>query len=40
MNCDGGDDVFDVIYLNDYLYGGGQPPCNPCACSPYPTNCP
>ena len=40
VNCDGGDDVFDVIYLNDYLFGSGPAPCDPCACSPYPTNCP
>ena len=40
VNCDGVDDVFDVIYLNDYLFSGGPAPCNPCACNPYPTNCP
>ncbi len=40
VNCDGGDDVLDVIYLNDYLFSNGPAPCDPCACSPYPTNCP
>ncbi len=40
VNCDGGDDIFDVLYLNDYLYTSGPAPCNPCACSPYPANCP
>ncbi|MBI5867873.1 MAG: hypothetical protein HZB43_06230 [candidate division Zixibacteria bacterium] len=40
VNCDGADDVFDVIFLNDYLFSNGPAPCNPCACSPYPTNCP
>ncbi len=40
VNCDGGDDVFDIIYLNDHLFNSGPAPCDPCACSPYPTNCP
>ncbi|MBI5867158.1 MAG: hypothetical protein HZB43_02515 [candidate division Zixibacteria bacterium] len=40
VNCHGGDDVFDVIYLNDYLFSSGPAPCDPCTCSPYPTNCP
>ncbi len=40
VNCDGGDDVFDVVGLIDYVFSGGNTPCNPCACSPYPTNCP
>lgn len=40
VNCDGGDDVFDVIHLNDYVFSAGPAPCDPCACSPYPTNCP
>lgn len=40
VNCDGIDDVFDVMGLIDYTFSGGTPPCNPCTCSPYPTNCP
>jgi hypothetical protein len=40
VNCDGVDDVFDVVYLNDFLFSNGPAPCNPCACSPYPTSCP
>ncbi len=34
------DDVPDVVYLIDYVFAGMAAPCNPCACSPYPTNCP
>jgi hypothetical protein len=40
VDCSGADDVFDVLYLIDYVFSGGPAPCNPCACTPYPTNCP
>lgn len=40
VNCDGVDDVFDVVRLIDFVFSGGTPPCDPCLCSPYPTNCP
>ncbi|MBI5866984.1 MAG: hypothetical protein HZB43_01610 [candidate division Zixibacteria bacterium] len=40
INCDGADDVLDVVDLIDYVFAEGQAPCNPCACSPYPSNCP
>jgi hypothetical protein len=40
INCDGVDDVFDVIRLIAYVFSGGPAPCNPCACNPYPANCP
>jgi hypothetical protein len=40
VNCDGVDDVFDVVGLIDYVFSGGGSPCDPCACNPYPANCP
>jgi len=40
VNCDGMDDVFDVVGLIDHVFSGGAAPCNPCACNPYPGNCP
>ncbi len=40
VNCDGIDDVFDIVGLIDFVFSSGPAPCNPCACSPYPTNCP
>jgi hypothetical protein len=40
VDCSGADDVFDVLYLIDYVFSSGPAPCNPCACNPYPTNCP
>jgi hypothetical protein len=40
VDCTGEDDVFDVLYLIDYVFSGGPSPCDPCACNPYPTNCP
>jgi choice-of-anchor B domain-containing protein len=40
VNCDGVDDVLDMSYYIDLLFYGGSAPCNPCACSPYPENCP
>ncbi len=40
INCDGVDDVLDIVRMIDYAFQGGNPPCNPCACDPYPGNCP
>jgi hypothetical protein len=40
VDCSGADDVNDVVYLIDYIFSSGPAPCNPCACAPYPTNCP
>jgi len=40
VNCDGVDDVLDIVYLIDAVFSEGPPPCNPCACNPYPSNCP
>jgi hypothetical protein len=39
VNCDGMDDVFDVVHLIDYVFSGGSAPCDPCTCNPYPTSC-
>ena len=41
-NCDGRRDPVDVVHYVNYVYKGrtDRPPCNPCACDPYPTNCP
>jgi PKD repeat protein len=39
-NCDGADDALDLGLLIDLLFAGGDPPCDPCACDPYPSNCP
>lgn len=40
VNCDGVDDIIDIVSLIDFVFVSGAPPCNPCACSPYPANCP
>jgi hypothetical protein len=40
VNCDGADDVLDVVRMIEFAFSGGAPPCNPCACDPYPLNCP
>lgn len=41
VNCDGYNSyLFDAIYLINHIFINGPPPCNPCDCANYPTNCP
>jgi hypothetical protein len=40
VNCDGINNVQDIVYLIDFVFRGDFAPCDPCACSPYPTICP
>jgi hypothetical protein len=40
VNCDGFDNVQDLVLLIDYTFRGGDAPCDPCACTPYPAACP
>lgn len=40
FNCDGFDDATDLAQLIDTVFFGGDGPCDPCACDPYPGNCP
>lgn len=40
VDCNGVDDVLDVVYLIEHVFHSGPAPCNPCACNPYPGNCP
>jgi hypothetical protein len=39
-DCDGFPTALDLGLLIDHLFDGGEGPCNPCACDPYPDNCP
>jgi hypothetical protein len=40
-NCDGTIAPIDVIWYVQFVYrSSGVGPCDPCACEPYPTNCP
>jgi hypothetical protein len=40
-NCDGFVAPLDVVWYVHYIYKfSGVGPCDPCACEPYPTNCP
>jgi len=40
-NCDGNVNPVDVVRYVNFVYKGSTvAPCNPCACGPYPTNCP
>lgn len=43
LNCDGVTTVQDVVRMVNVAFRGADPStqiCDPCACSPYPTNCP
>ena len=41
VNCDGATDILDVtLFINRAFRDDQTPFCNPCACSPYPSNCP
>lgn len=40
LNCDGLNDALDLNDMIDYIFFSGPPPCNPCDCTEYPTNCP
>jgi len=43
LNCDGVATVVDVVRMVNVAFRGYDPAtqiCNPCACNPYPTNCP
>jgi len=40
-DCDGNVNPVDVVRYVNFVYKSSTViPCNPCACSPYPTNCP
>jgi hypothetical protein len=34
------DDATDISLMIDHVLFGGSPPCEPCDCAAYPTNCP
>jgi hypothetical protein len=38
-DCDGFPTALDLGALIDHLFAGGDGPCDPCACDPYPDNC-
>lgn len=41
VNCSGVTDIFDVIVLIEVAFRGvPEKFCDPCACNPYPSNCP
>jgi hypothetical protein len=40
VDCTGFTDALDLSYYIDLLFAGGPDPCNPCACTLYPTDCP
>ncbi len=41
VNCSGVTDIFDVIVLIEVAFrGASEKFCDPCACNPYPSNCP
>jgi hypothetical protein len=40
FNCDGFVDAVDLAFMIDHVFFGGPGPCDPCNCTPYPTNCP
>ncbi|MEW5876401.1 MAG: alkaline phosphatase D family protein [Candidatus Zixiibacteriota bacterium] len=40
IDCDGFDDATDLAHLIDIIYFGGPGPCDPCACTVYPVDCP
>ena len=40
VNCTGNVQVLDVVYLINRVFKHGPKPCDPCLCTPYPTNCP
>lgn len=39
-DCDGYPTALDLGKLIDHLFAGGDGPCDPCACDPYPDHCP
>jgi hypothetical protein len=39
-DCDGFPTALDLGLLVDYMFAGGSGPCDPCACDPYPDDCP
>lgn len=39
-DCDGFPTALDLSKFIDYMFAGGDGPCDPCACDPYPDNCP
>jgi hypothetical protein len=39
-DCDGFPTALDLGMHIDYLFASGDGPCDPCACDPYPDNCP
>ena len=39
-NCDGNLNPVDIVRIVNHVYQSGPGPCNPCACTSYPTNCP
>ncbi len=40
LNCDAINDILDVVRGVDIALRNGAPPCQPCACPPYPAVCP
>jgi hypothetical protein len=40
VDCNGFDDALDMSYFIDFIFANGPEPCDPCACNPYPDNCP
>lgn len=40
FDCNGEVNAVDLSHLIDAVFFGGAPPCDPCACSPYPSACP
>lgn len=40
VNCSGAVDAVDLTHYVNLVFFGGAPPCDPCACSPYPDACP
>lgn len=39
-DCGGTTNAVDVTKIINHVFFGGEGPCNPCACTPYPSNCP
>ena len=39
FNCSGDVDAVDINFIVDYIFYGGGLPCDPCACTSYPTGC-
>jgi phosphodiesterase/alkaline phosphatase D-like protein len=40
LNCDAFNDILDVVAMVNLVFRNGLPVCDPCACPPFPANCP